>query len=126
VTYLNLELLFAHQPQPLGIVALDGIPLLTGGGPGPAILWRERVGVPPGSRVEFVMRGPPAGVAGLLVTHTVDTGQGGENDPNRALIAVDANDAGPELPTLPAVTRPLSSSGATWLGNVKPARVRKL
>jgi FtsP/CotA-like multicopper oxidase with cupredoxin domain len=126
VTYLNLELLFAEQPQPLGIVALDGVPLQSGGGPGPPILWRDRVGVPPGSRVEFVMHGPPAGVAAMLVTHTVDTGQGGENDPNRALIALDANDAAPEPLPLPAVTRPLSPPHQPWLGDVKPVRVRKL
>jgi len=126
VTYLNLELLFAQRPQALGIVALDGLPLQTGGGPGPAILWRDRVGVPPGSRVEFVMRGPPAGVAAMLVTHTVDTGRGGENDPNRALIAVDTNEAAPEPAPLPAVTRPLPPAHEAWLGDVKPVRVRKL
>ena len=32
---------------------------------------------------------PPAGVPALLVTRTVDTGQGGENDPNRALASID-------------------------------------
>jgi FtsP/CotA-like multicopper oxidase with cupredoxin domain len=126
ITYLNLELLFAHQPQPLGIVALDGVPLQTGGGPGPPILWRERLGVPPGSRVEFVMRGPPAGVAALLVTHTVDTGQGGENDPNRALIAIDSSDAAAEPPLLPSVAPPLPPPREAWLGDVKPVRVRRL
>jgi FtsP/CotA-like multicopper oxidase with cupredoxin domain len=126
VTYLNLELLFAGRPQRLGIVALDGLPLQSGAGPGPSVLWRERIGVPPGSRVEFVMRGPPAGVAAMLVTHTVDTGQGGENDPNRALIAVDTNAAAPEPPELPAVTRPLSPPHQAWLGDVRPVRVRKL
>ena len=45
----------------------------------------NHIGVPPGARVEFVVTGPPAGVPGLFVTRTVDTGRGGENDPNRAL-----------------------------------------
>jgi hypothetical protein len=26
ITYLNLEVLFTHNPQPLGLVAIDGVP----------------------------------------------------------------------------------------------------
>jgi FtsP/CotA-like multicopper oxidase with cupredoxin domain len=126
VTYLNLALLYGRQPQPLGIVALDGVPLQTGGGPGPAVLWRDRVGVPPGARVELIVRGPPEGTAALLVTHTVDTGQGGENDPNRALVAVSASPAAPEPAALPSASQPLASPKRAWLGDVQPVRVRKL
>jgi hypothetical protein len=35
--------------------------------------------------------GPPAGETGLLVTRTVDTGPGGENDPNRMLAKIVAS-----------------------------------
>jgi FtsP/CotA-like multicopper oxidase with cupredoxin domain len=126
VTYLNLAVLVVRRPQPLGIVALDSAPLQTGGGPGPAILWRDRIGIPPGSRVEFVVRGPPAGAPALLVTRTVDTGQGGENDPNRALAAISASETAPELPRLPTAAQPLPRPKQAWLGDVKPVRVRKL
>lgn len=126
VTYLNLALLFGHQPEPLGIVALDGVPLQTGGGPGPAVLWRDRVGVPPGARVELIVRGPPAGEPALLVTHTVDTGQGGENDPNRPLVAISANATAPEPRALPTASQPLPAPRRAWLGDVQPVRVRKL
>jgi hypothetical protein len=61
-----------------------------------AIEWRDHIGVPPGGRVEFNVTGPPAGVPALLVTRTVDTGQGGENDPNRALASLIADSDAPE------------------------------
>ena len=76
--------------------------------------------------MEFIVNGPAAGVPALLVTRTVDTGQGGENDPNRALAthrrrrrATGAADAARRPAPLPAPTRP-------WLGDVQPVRVRKL
>ena len=84
ITYLNLAVLFNETPT-LGIVALDGVPLNANGNPDNAIEPRDHIGVPPGGRVEFIVEGPALGESGLLVTRTVDTGQGGENDPNRAL-----------------------------------------
>ena len=127
VTYLNLALLFGRAPQQLGIVAIDGVPLNHDGRAEDAILWRDRIGVPPASRVEFIVEGPPAGVPGLLVTRTVDTGQGGENDPNRALATVTADaDAAEPASRLPASPIPLPVSTLPWLGDVAPVRTRKL
>jgi FtsP/CotA-like multicopper oxidase with cupredoxin domain len=127
VTYLNLALLFGRAPQQLGIVAIDGVPLNHDGRAEDAILWRDRIGVPPGSRVEFIVDGPPADVAGLLVTRTVDTGQGGENDPNRALATVIASaEAADPAARLPSSPIPLPLSTLPWLGDVTPVRTRKL
>ena len=81
ITYLNLAVLFQRAPQPLGLVAIDGVPMHSAGDTDAAITWVNHLGVPPGGRVEFIVAGPPAGVPALLVTRTVDTGQGGENDP---------------------------------------------
>jgi FtsP/CotA-like multicopper oxidase with cupredoxin domain len=62
----------------------------------------------------------------LFVTRTVDTGQGGENDPNRALASIVAADDATELQSkLPASPTPLAAPQSTWLGDVKPVRVRK-
>ncbi|HUA90288.1 MAG TPA: multicopper oxidase domain-containing protein [Steroidobacteraceae bacterium] len=127
VTYLNLALLFGRTPQPLGIVALDGVPLNTAGERAGGIQWRDHLGIPPGGRVEFLMTTPPLQTPALLVTRTVDTGAGGENDPNRALVSVSASTDAPPLrahleaqpAALPAPTRP-------WLGDVRPVRVRHL
>jgi FtsP/CotA-like multicopper oxidase with cupredoxin domain len=64
---------------------------------------------------------------GVFVTRTVDTGQGGENDPNRALSSVIASDAAPEPRSrLPASAQPLAAAARPWLGEVTPVRVRKL
>ncbi len=127
VTYLNLSLLFGRAPQQLGIVAIDGVPLNHDGRAEDAVLWRDRVGVPPASRVEFIVDGPPAGVPGLLVTRTVDTGQGGENDPNRALATVLASaEAAEPASRLPSSPVPLAASTLPWLGEVTPVHTRKL
>jgi FtsP/CotA-like multicopper oxidase with cupredoxin domain len=89
--------------------------------------WVNHIGVPPGARVEFVVQGPPLGVPALLVTRAVDTGPAGENDPNRALVAIAASaDAAEPQATLPSRAEPLPPPTRPWIGDVTPVRVRKL
>jgi FtsP/CotA-like multicopper oxidase with cupredoxin domain len=127
ITYLNLQVLFHRVPQPLGLVALDGVPLNLNEGPRDFVDWQTHLGVPPGARVEFIVQGPPSGDAGLLVTRTVDTGPGGENDPNRALAAIEVSPTAPEPRSkLSASPTPLPPPSEPWLGNVPPVRTRKL
>jgi FtsP/CotA-like multicopper oxidase with cupredoxin domain len=127
ITYLNLAVLFRRAAQPLGIVAIDGVPIKFNGSPAPPIAWVNHIGVPPGARVEFIVDGPPLGVPALLVTRTVDTGPGGENDPNRALASiVAAADAAEPQAKLSANPEPLPPTTQPWIGNVAPVRVRKL
>jgi FtsP/CotA-like multicopper oxidase with cupredoxin domain len=127
VTYLNLAVLFNRKPQMLGIVALDGVPINLNPGTVDDITWTDHIGVPPGARVEFIVDGPPAGVPALFVTRTVDTGQGGENDPNRALASIVATSDAPEPQSaLAANPTPLPAPALPWLGSVTPVRVRKL
>src|SRR5262249_13190461 len=118
---------FDKKPQPIGLIALDGVPLNQNGAPPDFVNWQTHLGVPPGARVEFIVTGPPVGVHGLLVTRTVDTGPGGENDPNRALATITASETAPEprskLASLPTTLPP---SHTTWLGNVTPVRTRRL
>jgi FtsP/CotA-like multicopper oxidase with cupredoxin domain len=125
ITYLNLEILFNRAPQPLGLVALDGVPLNQNGGD--SVDWESHLGVPPGARVEFIMQGPPVGVTGLLVTRSVDTGPGGENDPNRAIARITVSEHSPEPSSkLAASPKPLPASGVPWLGSLAPIRIRRL
>jgi len=127
ITYLNLALLFRRVPQQLGVVAIDGVPINANGSPAPAIEWSDHIGVPPGGRVEFIVTAPPLGEQGLLVTRTVDTGQGGENDPNRALASIIAAANAPEPRSiLPDSAEQLARPALPWLGSVSPARVRRL
>jgi FtsP/CotA-like multicopper oxidase with cupredoxin domain len=127
ITYLNIEVLFGHSPQPLGLVAMDGVPMTHNDPAGESASSQTHLGVPPGARVEFIVTGPPQGVSGLLVTRTVDTGPGGENDPNRMLAKIVATPDAPEPRSiLNSSTQPLPSSTDTWLGDVRPVRVRHL
>jgi FtsP/CotA-like multicopper oxidase with cupredoxin domain len=127
ITYLNLQVLFGHTPQKLGLVAMDGVPLNANGLPLDFVDWQTHLGVPPGARVEFIVKGPAAGVSGLLVTKTVDTGVGGENDPNRTIATITASNDAPEPASkLNASPQPLPPSQMPWLGSVAPVRTRKL
>ena len=70
---------------------------------------------------------PPLGIQALFVTRTVDTGSGGENDPNRALAAMTAAaDAPVPQSVLPTTHPALATPTIPWLGSVTPTRVRKL
>jgi FtsP/CotA-like multicopper oxidase with cupredoxin domain len=61
------------------------------------------------------------------VTRSVDTGPGGENDPNRALASIVAAPDGPEpRARLSANPEPLPPAALPWIGSVAPTRVRKL
>jgi len=127
ITYLNLQVLFNRAPQPLGLVALDGVPKRHSQSQGDEIDWQTHLGVPPGARVEFVVSGPPDGETGLLVTRTVDTGPGGENDPNRMLAKIVASpNAAEPRSQLKSAPDPLAPSDDAWLGDVRPVRVRRL
>jgi FtsP/CotA-like multicopper oxidase with cupredoxin domain len=144
ITYLNLALLFNRAPQKLGIVAIDGVPLGIGprmgtaaassrgtgnasGTAADAVQWPDHIGIPPGGRAEFMVNAPPLGVSGLLVTRTVDTGQGGENDPNRTLASLESMaDAADPQSTLPLAQGQPTSPVRPWVGEVAPVRVRKL
>jgi FtsP/CotA-like multicopper oxidase with cupredoxin domain len=127
ITYLNLAVLFNHAPQKLGIVAMDGVPINLNSSVEDAIEWHDHIGLPPGARVEFIVDGPPPGVPGLFVTRTVDTGQGGENDPNRALASIiAAADALEPRSNLSSNPEPLAPPTLPWLGSITPTRVRKL
>jgi len=139
ITYLDLNLLYNGMPQMLGEVSLDGAPVnLVGNGNGTpnsggidknGIVWQSHIELPPGGRADLLVQGPPAGVYGNLITHAVDTGPAGENDPVRPLANIIAKENATEPRSiLPAGVSAGSSPGpgAAWLGHAKPARVRKL
>jgi FtsP/CotA-like multicopper oxidase with cupredoxin domain len=127
ITYLNLEVLIHRSPQPLGLVSIDGVPMRRRDGEKDSVDWQTHLGVPPGARVEFIVNGPADGETGLLVTRTVDTGPGGENDPNRMLAKIAVSPNAPEPRSrLKGSPDPLAPSGELWLGDVRPTRVRRL
>jgi FtsP/CotA-like multicopper oxidase with cupredoxin domain len=127
ITYLNLEVLFNRKPQTLGLVAMDGVPMDENDSLKESVDPQTHVGLPPGARVEFIVTGPPAGETGLLVTRTVDTGPGGENDPNRMLAKIVPSANAPEARSkLESSPQPLPAPSETWLAAVPPVRERHL
>jgi FtsP/CotA-like multicopper oxidase with cupredoxin domain len=127
ITYLNLQVVLDGKPQMLRVVALDGVSINHNGLGGKGLVLQNHLGVPPGGRVEFIVKGPAEGVKASLMTRSVNTGAGGENDPARPLATiVAANDAPEPRSALPATPEPLVEKKPAWLGNVTPVRTRKL
>jgi len=127
ITYLNLSVLFNRTPQPLGLIAMDGVPMNLNDPLKDSVDTQMHIGLPPGARVEFIVDGPAEGVTGLFVTRTVDTGPGGENDTNRMLAKIVASphvtESGAKLESSPV---PLPPPSEAWLGSVAPVLQRHL
>lgn len=127
ITYLDLQLLVNNQPQMMGVVSLDGVPINENGLAGNRIIWESHILLPPAGRVGIIVKGLPEGASGSFVTRTVDTGPAGENDPTRPLATIvaapDAPEPGVRLAASPA---PLPRPSTVWLGDVKPVRTRTL
>ena len=127
ITYLNLQVLVDGVPQILGVVAVDGVPLNQSGAIRSRILWEDHLGLAPAGRIEFLFKGPPAGIEATLVTRSVNTGPGGENDPTRPLAKIVVRANAPEpVAKLPNSGEAAIPSGLPWLGDVTPTRTRKL
>jgi FtsP/CotA-like multicopper oxidase with cupredoxin domain len=91
-TILDLQLLYDGVPQPLEIVAIDGVAVnsqdATEAG---RLLTLKRFRLPTGSRVEFIVTTPTAGVSSAeLITNFVDTGPDGDCNPRRTLLTIAA------------------------------------
>jgi FtsP/CotA-like multicopper oxidase with cupredoxin domain len=126
ITYLNLQMLWNGLPQDFGVVALDGVPI-NANGQGRGIVYENHAGVPPGGRAEFVVTLPVEGVKAELLTRSVNTGAGGENDPVRPLASIVGSKNAPALQSkLAAAPEPLPKSNLPWLGSVQPAHERHL
>ena len=128
ITYLNLEILFNRAPQPLGLVALDGVPLNENGKPGDSVNWQTHLGVPPGRAGGVHREGTSCGrCRRSFVTRTVDTGPGGENDPNRAIARITASEDAPEPRSkLAAFAQSPSCARRAMAGRRGPVRTRRL
>jgi FtsP/CotA-like multicopper oxidase with cupredoxin domain len=127
ITYVDLQILIGGNPQPMGIVSIDGVPISENATSPNRILWQSHVLMPPAGRVDFVYKAPPAGVQAMLITRSVDTGPAGENDPTRPLATILTKAGAPEpRSALPASPTPHSQINTVWLANVKPVRQRKL
>lgn len=81
---LDLQVQFDGVPQPIEIVAIDGVPVNSQGGVQPT-----HFRLPTASRVEFLVNAPPSTVrVAQLVTQNTNTGVSGDNNPNRPLLNI--------------------------------------
>ncbi len=127
ITYLDLQLLFNDRQQLLGVVALDGVPVNYNGNVVERVVGKRHLLIPPGGRVEFIVKGPKPGVRASLVTRTVDTGPAGENDPTRPLASIlTSDDASEPQSRLAASPAQLSVPQDPALKELTPVRTRKL
>jgi FtsP/CotA-like multicopper oxidase with cupredoxin domain len=97
-TILDIQLQYDGTPQPLQVVALDGVP--TGSQDGTArgkSVMETDILLAPAARAEFIVTGPATTVQNaMLLTLNVDTGPDGDNDPQRPIAVVQAGAFAPE------------------------------
>ena len=124
-TYFDLQVRYGPtiqdviDPQPLVLVALDGVAVAKPSSPISHIL------LAPGARAEFLVSTPPLGVFAQLVSLKYDTGPDGETSPYRVIANIRGNaSAPPAASVMPASATP--PSAFTGLESVAPAQHRKL
>jgi FtsP/CotA-like multicopper oxidase with cupredoxin domain len=97
-TILDIQLVYDGTPQPLQVVALDGVP--TGSQDGTArgkTVTETDILLAPAARAEFIVTGPASSVQNaMLFTLNVDTGPDGDNDPERPIVVIEASENAPE------------------------------
>jgi FtsP/CotA-like multicopper oxidase with cupredoxin domain len=89
-TILDLQYVFDGVAQTMQVVAIDGVPVNSqdGTGTGGLIPVTDFV-LPPASRVEVIVSAPPSTVQlAQLITLGINTGPGGDNDPQRPLATI--------------------------------------
>lgn len=92
--FLNLQVWFGVTPQPLEIIALDGIPVTTD-------TTVTTITIPPAGRVEFIVQGPAANQTASLQQIGFDSGPIGNPNPSQELIDIQASAAAKEPPAMP-------------------------
>jgi len=126
---LHLQLLYDGVPQPLQIVALDGVPVNSDDGTEEGrIVTRTDILLEPSARAEFIVKGPSESVKNAVFqTLRVSTGPGGDNHPQRPLFTIQASDDAPEPPlTIPRVSEVPDPQTFGDLADAKPTKTRKL
>jgi FtsP/CotA-like multicopper oxidase with cupredoxin domain len=128
-TIIDLQLQYDGTPQPLQVVALDGVP--TGSQDGTSqgkSITETDILLAPAARAEFIVAGPDSSVKNAtLMTLNVDTGPDGDNDPTRPIAAIMASDNASEPPfNVPYASEPPHKQRFAGLDRERPAAERKL
>jgi FtsP/CotA-like multicopper oxidase with cupredoxin domain len=94
-TIMDLQVLYDGVPQPLQVVALDGVPTGSKNGRHQGTIVTEHdILLPPSARAEFIVAAPGAGVqTAQLVTLGIDGGPAADSNPARPLANIAATTA---------------------------------
>jgi FtsP/CotA-like multicopper oxidase with cupredoxin domain len=104
-TIWDLQVLYDGVPQTVVVVGLDGVPIGTDGGN--KSFNETDVYLPPATRAEFVVTGPSTGVKNAqVITQYVNTGELGDNTPERPVANIQLTSDSSKLPVMPAVSGP--------------------
>ena len=128
-TIIDLQLQYDGTPQPLEVVALDGVPIGSPDGTSRGKRKAETdILLAPGARAEFIVTGPSSSVkTATLMTLNVDTGPDGDNDPTRPIAAVEVSASAPEPPlTIPYAFESTHRQRFLDLDREKPTAARAL
>ena len=102
-TILDLQLVYNGKPQPLQIVALDGVP--TGSQNGKrqgTIVTKKNILLPPAGRAEFIVTAPKRNTTvAYLQTNTIDGGPASDSNPARPLAHLYITSNAPKPPPVP-------------------------
>jgi FtsP/CotA-like multicopper oxidase with cupredoxin domain len=109
-TVSDIVLKYDGVPQPMEVVALDGVPTGSqdGTGTGKAV-WLKHIELAPASRAEFIITTPTVDVKeAAFVSNRVDVGPAGDNVPTRTLALVkvrkSGEDHGEAMTSIPAAS----------------------
>jgi FtsP/CotA-like multicopper oxidase with cupredoxin domain len=90
-TILDLRVVYDGKPQPIRLVALDGVPVGSQDGTARGkLITLTHLRLPPAARMEFIVRGPSRKVKrAQFMTEAINTGPFGDNDTQRALANIE-------------------------------------
>jgi len=132
-TIFNLQYVVNGTPQPVQIVAIDGVPLAYGSS-AKTSQTDTSILLPPAARAEFVVRTPSTTEQAQLITEYWNAGPRGNRDPARPIAdivsqeGVESGTTAGDPPTrrLPAAAKPQSTHAFAQLVNATPTTQRKL
>ena len=132
-TVLDLQLLYDGKPQPLEIVALDGVAVDSQDGSRRGkIINKTDILLPTASRAEFIVKPPNPNVKKAeLVTLNINTGPIGDDDPTRPLATIEtegtsASQAFQAPASIPSVSGPPNPQRFGGLAQAHPTTERTL
>lgn len=107
--FLNLQVWFGANPQPLEIIELDGIPVKE-------TTQAATITIPPAGRAEFIVQAPAANQTATLQHLGFNSGPIGDPNPPQELAVIQTSADAQEPPALPAASGPAATTPLRFAG----------